>query len=119
MKTLLIFFALTITILGQVSLDSARVKYAGDSVYELWGRATFIETPDAADYKVGFVWGENAGNLTFAPMGIYWWNNTLKQLTWKTQLVNLPEGEYVVAPQIMPKNVIITFETTDIVGWIE
>ena len=86
MKTIILMILMALPVLSQVTLDSAKAKYVGNAVTELWGRATFIETPSAGDYDIGFLFGEDRENYsTTVPMGSYTWNSTLKQLTWMTQ----------------------------------
>ena len=45
---------MALPVLSQVTLDSARAYYAGNWVTELWGRASFSETPSADEYDIGF-----------------------------------------------------------------
>ena len=119
-KILLSFLLLTGLALPQVSLDSAAAKYTNADVLELWGRATFVETPSAGQYDIGFIMGNGRENLSFAPMGSYTWNNSLKQLTWVTELANVRLGSKLYfAPQIIPKNVKSKVVITGEVGWLD
>lgn len=120
MKTIILIILLALPISAQVTLDSARAKYVGNWVTELWGRATFVETPSAEDYDIGFLFGEERDNYSSTvPMGSYTWNGALKQLTWMTQLTNLPaDGKYYFAPYVLPVKTISKFKVTDVIGWI-
>jgi len=98
----------------------ATITYAGSNVTELYGLATFINTPSASDYEIGFIYGENRDNLTFAPMGTFSWDGSSKQLTWMTQLTNLEiDKKFYFAPQVIPVKTISKFKVTNTVGWID
>jgi len=110
MRTLLILFILTITTFAQVIVDSSKITINGN-ITRVTGWATFINTPTPDDYDVGFFWGVNYDDLNYIPMGDYSWSAINTQLTFWTDVTNLPEeGKYYYAPWIMPKSLIGKFE---------
>lgn len=94
---------------AQVTIDTATVQY-NDNTTRIYGRATFVNTPSADEYKIGFLFGESYNDLNFIPMGSYSWNGTLKQLTFWTDLTNLEvDSKDYYTPYIQPKHQIRKF----------
>ena len=103
MKKLIVLLFLATTLFAQVKIDSATVIIS-DNVSKLYGRATFTETPSANDYDIGFLFGESYNELNYIPMGGYVWNDSLKQLTYWTEITNLDiNSKHFYTPFIQPK----------------
>ena len=106
---IIIFLLLTISIFGQVSIDSAKVT-CNNNVYTLEGYATFIGTPSADDYKIGFLYGPDYSDIYYIPMGSYEWNAGTKQLKIMTEITNPTFGaKYYFTPYIQPKAAVAKF----------
>ena len=108
-RIILLLTILATSLFAQVTIDTATVTY-NDNVTRIYGRATFVETPNADEYTIGFLFGESYNDLSYVPMGSYTWDNAIKQLTFWTDLTNLDIGSKdYYTPYIQPKHQVRKF----------
>lgn len=114
---ILIMILFCVSIFAQVSIDSTNAITSGNTI-TLYGYSTFVTTPSAEDYDVGFLFGTSYNDLNYIPMGDFSWNQSTLQLTHWTTVTNLElTSKHYYTPYIQPKSAISKFEVDGTDGW--
>ena len=103
MKTIIAFLLLTALAFPQLVVDSTAVEKVSDSEDWFWGRIHYEGTvPSLDDYVIGFLYGEDRDNISYAPAGWFNHNTTAKTILFRTEMGNLPENKIWVRGYILP-----------------
>jgi len=103
MKTIILFFLLTVLSSGQLIVDSTAVEKRNASEDWFWSRAHYEGTiPALVDYQVGFLWGTDRDNISFAPAGNINHNINNKTFTFRAEMGNLPKEKLYVEGFVKP-----------------
>ena len=103
MKILILFLLFTSLAFSQLIVDSTAVEKVSDSEDWFWGRISYEGTlPSLDDYVIGFLYGEDRDNISYAPAGWFNHNTTAKTILFRTEMGNLPENKIWVRGYILP-----------------